>query len=296
MTPLEIRKLIGGYATGSLTEAERQLLFEAALEDQELFDELAGEQALKELLDEPGARERLIAALRPPQAARAWWLRAWPWAAAAAAIAAGVVISLMPFRPAAPKQIAQVFRPLPPPVLVPVPSPLPAPPELRIESVAPPPTVDRITPKFAPAPKPQPAPAAEPQRAPQAPQFAAPMIAGFRAQGGGRGGARGPASALSQNAVRSLAAPLGPPFDYILSDDGKLRITPSVRGFLTVITDTPQTLALNQAAEPGVAAEVTIPADANMLTVFLTPQPSPSTDPPADAGVVRIPVKPRAEK
>ncbi|HEY7338818.1 MAG TPA: hypothetical protein VH639_28270 [Bryobacteraceae bacterium] len=279
MTPLEIRKLIGGYATGSLSDAERKLLFEAALEDQELFDELAGEQALKELLDEPGARGRLIAALRPPQAARPWWLRAWPWAAAAAAIAAGVAISLIPYRPATPKQVARVFTP--PPVIAPVPSPLPEPPQLRIQSVVPP-EIARTAPNFAPAPKPQPAPAAEPERAPQPPQFAAPTIAGFRA--------------LPQSAVRSLAAPLGPPFDYILSDDGKLRITPSVRGFITVITNTPQTLALNQAAEPGVAAEFTVPAGANMLTVFLTPQPSPSTAPPAEATVVRIQVKPREEK
>ena len=56
MTADEARKLLGGYATGSLTEAERKVLFEAALQDQELFDELAGEQVLKEVLDEPGTR------------------------------------------------------------------------------------------------------------------------------------------------------------------------------------------------------------------------------------------------
>ena len=36
----EIQKLIGGYATGSLTDDERRLLFEAALDDQDLFDAL----------------------------------------------------------------------------------------------------------------------------------------------------------------------------------------------------------------------------------------------------------------
>jgi hypothetical protein len=41
MSREEIQKLIGGYATGSLTAGEQQALFEAALEDQELFDELA---------------------------------------------------------------------------------------------------------------------------------------------------------------------------------------------------------------------------------------------------------------
>ena len=43
----DLEKLIGGYATNTLTESERKLLFEAALEDQELFDALQQEQALK---------------------------------------------------------------------------------------------------------------------------------------------------------------------------------------------------------------------------------------------------------
>src|SRR5215831_1834098 len=146
MTPLEIRKLIGGYATGSLSDAERRLLFEAALEDQELFDELMGEHALKELLDEPGARARLIAALAPAAAPRKpFWIRIWPWVAAAGATAAGVVLSFGLFRPAPPKLVARAFHP--PAVVLdsvePVPSPLPAPPELRIT----PPAKPKVEPK-----------------------------------------------------------------------------------------------------------------------------------------------------
>ncbi len=41
MTQDEIRKLLGGYATNALTADERRMLFEAALEDQELFNALA---------------------------------------------------------------------------------------------------------------------------------------------------------------------------------------------------------------------------------------------------------------
>ncbi len=67
MSQDEIRKLVGGYATGTLTEAERKALFDAALDDQDLFDELAREQSLKELLDSPGARTRLTAVLAPPE-------------------------------------------------------------------------------------------------------------------------------------------------------------------------------------------------------------------------------------
>ena len=45
MSP-ETERLLGGYATNTLTADERKLLYQAALEDQDLFDELAREQAL----------------------------------------------------------------------------------------------------------------------------------------------------------------------------------------------------------------------------------------------------------
>jgi len=56
-------ELIGGYATGTLTEAERAILFEAALDDQEIVRPTGERAGMKELLDEPGAKQRLIAAL-----------------------------------------------------------------------------------------------------------------------------------------------------------------------------------------------------------------------------------------
>lgn len=62
MTP-EIRHLLGGYSTGTLTGAERARLFAAALEDQDLFDALAEEQPLKDLLDDPESRGYLLAEL-----------------------------------------------------------------------------------------------------------------------------------------------------------------------------------------------------------------------------------------
>lgn len=90
----EIRKLLGGYATGTLTDSEQKLLFEAALDDQELFEELEREQALKEMIEQPGARSRLIAALEPAEpAVKSWWRKPWPWAAAAT-VAMGVVIAV----------------------------------------------------------------------------------------------------------------------------------------------------------------------------------------------------------
>jgi hypothetical protein len=61
----EAEKLLGGYATGTLTEAERKRLFTAALERQDLFDALLDEEALRELLCDPEAKAQLLAALAP---------------------------------------------------------------------------------------------------------------------------------------------------------------------------------------------------------------------------------------
>ncbi len=105
MSQDEVRKLLGGYATGTLTDAERQALFAAALDDQELFDELGREQALKELLEMPGARTRLAAALTPPRTV--WWRTPLPWALAGTLAVALLVIIVMRRTPP-PTEIAAV--------------------------------------------------------------------------------------------------------------------------------------------------------------------------------------------
>lgn len=121
----QIRALIGGYATGSLTEAEKTALFEAALDDQELFDELAREQALKEVIDQPGVRQRLIASLEPPPAA-AWWKRPWPWAAAASLMVAMAIASFM-LRPIHRTEVVRVEPPRIEPLIESAPPAVPAP-------------------------------------------------------------------------------------------------------------------------------------------------------------------------
>jgi hypothetical protein len=73
MTREEVRKLLGGYATGTLTEAEQAVLFAMALEDQELFDELGREQALRDLMRDPAAKAEMLAALDAAGERRAWW-------------------------------------------------------------------------------------------------------------------------------------------------------------------------------------------------------------------------------
>ncbi len=82
LTPDEARKLLGGYATGTLTAGEREGMLAAALEDQSLFDALAEEDALRELLEAPGAKTRLLAQLREGEE------EGWVSVAAAAAASA----------------------------------------------------------------------------------------------------------------------------------------------------------------------------------------------------------------
>jgi hypothetical protein len=95
MSPQEIEKLLGGYATDTLTEEERRTLFEAALGNQALFDALADEQALRDVMADPSSRAHLLAALRQERSTPLGWFAAW-WRrpsviAAAAAVAAGIV-------------------------------------------------------------------------------------------------------------------------------------------------------------------------------------------------------------
>ncbi len=98
MTQDEIRKLLGGYATNALTANERQILFEAALEDQELFNALQNEDALRELLDDPVSREQVRRALNIPKRARSrprFGSRRWLLGVAIPAVAAVILIAIM---------------------------------------------------------------------------------------------------------------------------------------------------------------------------------------------------------
>ncbi len=108
----EIEKLLGGYAAGTLTVEERRALLEAALEDQELFNALGDEEALRELLSDPVSRGRLRAALEPRRRA-GWFSRPLTWALAGSCAAAILTIGvawrlLSPIRLAVPVQTAKV--------------------------------------------------------------------------------------------------------------------------------------------------------------------------------------------
>jgi len=103
MTRSEAEKLLGGHATGTLTEDERRQLFAAALGDQALFDALLDEEALRELLADPALKAQLLAALAPAAAPKVvpFWRRTGVLGAAASllvAATAGLVVLRSPER------------------------------------------------------------------------------------------------------------------------------------------------------------------------------------------------------
>jgi hypothetical protein len=110
----DIQKLLGGYATGTLTPEEQQALFEAALDDQDLFNQLAREQALRDLLRDPAAKAHLLTALdskpRP-------WVRWWRPAAVAMVMAGVAGVAVIVVRNGVPKPVTvAIVRPQAPPI------------------------------------------------------------------------------------------------------------------------------------------------------------------------------------
>ncbi len=269
MTPEDARKLLGGYATGSLTEAERTALFQAALEDQELFDELAGEQVLKEVLDEPGARQRLIAALEPPRH------RAWLWVTAAATVAVAVVIGVVvssrtapPSPQQPPQQIAQVMK-----------SPEPVAPPVARESVpAPAPPKRKVAPAPERIPEPAPAPPAELKKeeppAEQADQLqqAKPQAEAAARGGAARGFVAGAPAAAALRAQNEAVAVSAFAFSYAVRPDGFLQIIPLAAGFLSV-TANDAVIFAGGAVSAGTPVRIAIPPDTTNLVIGFSAMP-----------------------
>jgi hypothetical protein len=125
MTQDQIRKLLGGYATNALTAEERRVLFEAALEDQELFNALQNEDALRELLDDPVSREQVRAALQTHRPRISW--RRWTFGVAVPAVAAVILIAVMN-RAISPRAAVQIAHAPPPPPPIRETQPAPPPP------------------------------------------------------------------------------------------------------------------------------------------------------------------------
>ena len=87
MDEAQAGRLLALYASGQLRTAEKTQLFAAALENQELFEALAHEDAMRDVLELPGAKDRLVASLTP-QRKNQWFA----WAGGLAAVAAALVV------------------------------------------------------------------------------------------------------------------------------------------------------------------------------------------------------------
>jgi len=272
MNPEDVRKLIGGYATGSLSEAERKLLFEAALKDDELFDEIAGEQVLKEILEEPGARQRLLSALgTDAKSVKApWWSRSWPWMGGAVTVAVAIIIVVAlrtPVPQPPPQEIAQVLKsaepvaaPAPPPPPTPAaPTPqalrkvAPGPPAPAALADAPKSSVDAIEEARSDKAQVQAAAPAPPPPAPRVARQEVGAVSEFAARGGR-------AEALSANIVSVFG------FNYAVRADRVLEIIPSSPGFLSVADGT-NVLRPSGLAPAGMPVRVQIPAGTMSVTI-----------------------------
>jgi hypothetical protein len=116
MKPADAEKLLGGYAAGTLTPEERQALFAAALEDQQLYEALVHEEPLRELLADPAARADLLATL--DAVPKPWYYRDVHPGIIAAAVSAVVIVTIgikfWPVRTAPPiSVVAQAELPQP---------------------------------------------------------------------------------------------------------------------------------------------------------------------------------------
>ena len=113
-------KLIGGWVAGTLTKEERNLLLDASISNQALFDALADEEGLRELLADPAVRHQLLAVLASssqpaaaPVPAHNWWrwlFRPAPMAAFSAGVLA--VLAFVVVRPAFIEKPAQQIAPV----------------------------------------------------------------------------------------------------------------------------------------------------------------------------------------
>lgn len=99
----DVRALAGGFAAGNLTPEEQRRLLEAALERQDLFDELMAEEPLREVFEDPRARAEIVEALQTPPSTieriKSWWNRPWAWGATGALTTACLVVAFFATKP-----------------------------------------------------------------------------------------------------------------------------------------------------------------------------------------------------
>ncbi|MDH5640389.1 MAG: hypothetical protein OEY28_03770 [Nitrospira sp.] len=176
----DLEQLLGGFAADTLTPEEQARLYSAALRDQQLFDALADEQALKELLADPAVRRRLLQALNQTGTGdtATWldWLRrpsglAWAGGLAAAvfAVVLGTKIYEDSLKQAAQQMATEETRPAAParhaPTLSqPEPSSVPSLPATTAPQEAPAENIAQNAAPLGRVAKPKPAPASHERR------------------------------------------------------------------------------------------------------------------------------------
>lgn len=299
----DIRDLLGRYATGSLTAEEHKRLFDAALDDQELFEELAREDEMKELFAGPGVRDRLIRALEPPKRRVPWVLALAPVAVLSALL---IVVLMRPVPkpqqlavatvPASPAP-AENTRSEPPPTGVPAPvlkkavdQPRKDAPKVKAEEA----TAENVVKKDAESrPADQKvmdqaataAPAAAPPPAPQT--KTAGMAVEVQAQssqvqqnapGGPKQNAVDNARAMApvaRSAGRlALIAP-GFGFHYSVQTAGHLVVIPSADGYLSVKSGVGAVLFSEQRIAAGIVTDIVVPGSVRSMSIVFSAEASP---------------------
>jgi hypothetical protein len=266
----DIRDLLGRYATGTLSETERQRLFDAALDDQELFEQLARELQLKQLLDEPGARDRMIRALEPPRRRLSWILVLAPIAASLA-----VLLAIYMMRPAPkPVQIAAV-EPAPTTVIEPANQPNPSGVPVRMRQEVAPPTEPR---KAKDAAK-----KAEPGDAASASEADTVQLDEKKVAAQQRAFAQQAPAGPHQNAAGSPVGSTVLPafgFHYSVATKGHLIIVPLADGYLSIKTNDGAILAAQKPIAAAITIDIPVPDAATSVAVVFTTTPA-AADAPA---------------
>jgi len=261
----DIRDLLGRYAMGPLTSEERERLFDAAMSDQSLFEELAREQELKLLLQEPGARDRMMRALDAPKRRATWILLA-------AAVAAALVVAIFLVRSSSPPtQMAKVIAPpVPTELVTPEARPAPTPVRVRAKTMEKP-VLDQ--PAGAPAKQevanartesPVPAPAA-----PRAQQFAPQQQNAI----GGQQQMASQARVAGASALADQKAAFG--FNYSLDTEGHLVIVPASDGYLFVKSNDGAILFERKQIAAAIKADIPLAALVKVITITFSSDSDP---------------------
>lgn len=263
----DIRDLMGRYATGSLTAAERERLFNAALEDQSIFDELAQEQEMKQLIDQPGARDRLVGALRPPPRKHAWIFGV----AAIAALAIVILVFAMrsPIKPP-PVEVAAT-KPAPPPVAQttqPAATPVHTNMDTNTDTAVEPPKVPGNDPYQVASSTP-----------PRAPQKAAAMGRLQAAAPKQEAEPTRPADEPVPSPVLTLIPSTG--FHYSMEEKGHLYILPILDNYLTVKSDDGTVSYGPQKVAAGIRVDIPLPESVKSVAITFSDTPDPVNAAPA---------------